>query len=423
VVVVSWRSIGERVAAGGVLCGGLVVLLLVAALPATAATLESRFSINGGAQYSRYVRVAAGDDGWSPFFQPGVIVWDGGSIIGRSGTAPELDFVTQTLRQVPRTCESFKSITAAARIADMIAAAPYEVDAHYRPYGDLNVCVAHPGASDLRHGADPGAVYEAVRVFCQGRRAAGFSVVLMTLLPAVEPASYEASRQTYNALVRENWHEFADGLADIAADPRIGDAYDNLDQRYYASDGVHPNSAGGAVMASIAAPAVNALAWRSTACEMRIREAGTEWGAWRSYVARSTVGFTLGDGVRGVEAEYRDAGGTTVAFTDSIFLDTVRPQTKALRMVRVRRGKTATLPYRVTDPQPCGPTATVTIKVTRPSGAVVKQILRRRQTIGGRLTVAFICRLPRGTYRYVITARDTAGNPESVAGSALLKVR
>ena len=106
-----WRSAGRRVVVSTAVCTALMVLLLAAALPPVAGALGSRFSINGGAAYSRSLRVTLGDGGWSPFFEPGVVVWDGGSIIGGHGLDDGLDFPTLTLSLVPRACRSYLSIT------------------------------------------------------------------------------------------------------------------------------------------------------------------------------------------------------------------------------------------------------------------------------------------------------------------------
>ena len=88
--------------------------------------------MNDGDTYTRRPRVTAGDGGWSPFFRPAVVVWDGGSIVAGHRADPGHDFPTQTLSLVPRVCQSYVSYTGGAKIADMLAEAPSEVDAHYR---------------------------------------------------------------------------------------------------------------------------------------------------------------------------------------------------------------------------------------------------------------------------------------------------
>ena len=137
--------------------------------------------------------------------------------------------------------------------------------------------------------------------------------------------TFEASRLAYNTLLRDTWPQFADGLADIASDPRIGDAGDNLDQQFYRSDGLHPSNAGYAVMAGVTAPVLEEQPWLSSRCELRLREADGEWGDWRPYAAATTLELPEGEGPRLVQAEYRLDGGAPVAVADEIFVDTVRP--------------------------------------------------------------------------------------------------
>lgn len=397
-------------------------LLAVAALASPAGALTARFDLNGGNAYSRRLRVTAGDDGWTPFFRPAVVVWDGGSIIAGHRADPGFEFPTQTLAVLPHVCQSYVSSTDGARIADMLAEAPLEVDARYRADADLDVCVVLAGGGDFRSGLTAADVYQSLRTYCVTRRTAGFRVVVLSVLPCSAPVTFEASRLAYNALLRDTWPEFADGLVDIAADPRIGDSGDNLDQQFYRSDALHPGNAGCAVMADIAAPVLEEQPWQSARCELRLREAGGEWGDWRPYAAATTFELSEGDGPRTVEAEYRLDGGTPVTVADEIFVDTVRPAPRALRNVVVRRGRKVRLPFRVDDAQPCGGTCTAVVRVTTPRGRVLRGFVRRRLPVGQTASITFRG-LRRGTYRYVVSARDAAGNAQSVPGRARLTVR
>jgi hypothetical protein len=400
----------------------LVVLLAAAALSPAAGALAPRLAVNDGATYTRWTRVAVGDGGWSPFFSPGVVVWDGGSIIAGHGADPEFKFPARTLAVLPRVCESYLSSTAGAKIADMLADAPIDVDARYRETADQDVCVILAGGSDFRAGRPAAYVYDALRTYCADRRAAGFRVVVLTVLPWREPGPFEATRLAYNAMLRDTWSEFADGLADIAADARIGDTGDSLDRQFYDSDALHLTNAGNAVMASVAAPVLNGLPWLSARCEMRLRDAAGEWSDWYPYAASKSLTLAAGEGPHVVEAEYRLDGGEPVAASDEIFVDTVRPVPVALRNVAVRRGRRATLRYRVTDPLPCGPTARAVVTVTTRRGRLLKKWVRR-VPVGRAMSIVFTCRLPKGSYLYVVSARDTAGNTQSVTGRARLTVR
>ena len=413
--------LGRRVrVAAGTLAVGLLAAL---ALAPAAGALVSRFKVDDGAAYCRGLRVTTGDQGWSPFFSPAAVVWDGGSIIAGHGADPGCEFPTQTLSLVPRVCRSYLSYTGGATIADMLAEAPSEVDARYRPAADLDLCVVLAGGGDFHDGATAADVFAGLESYCTQRRAAGFRVVVLTVLPASDPVTFEATRLAYNGMVRASWETFADGLADIAADPRIGDTGDNLDRQFYGKDALHPNDAGNAVMAAVAAPVLQEQPWASARCELRIRDRAGEWGAWRPYTALNTLWLTPAEGPHVVEAEYRLDGGAAVSVSDGIFVDTVRPTPLALRDVVVRRGRVTRLPFRVDDARPCGPTCTAVVTVTTRGGRVLRTFVRRRVPIGRASAVTFTGGLARGRYRYVVAARDTAGNPQRATGSASLTVR
>ena len=101
----------------------------------------------------------------------------------------------------------------------MLAEAPVEVDARYRADADLDLCVVLAGGGDFREGLTAADVYQSLRTYCLARRAAGFRVVVLSVLPCNDPVTFEAARLAYNALLRDTWPEFADGLADIAVRP------------------------------------------------------------------------------------------------------------------------------------------------------------------------------------------------------------
>ena len=411
----------RRGAVGGIVL--LLGLLAVVALAAPAGALTARFTIDGDAAYTRSLRVTVGDGGWTPFFRPAVVVWDGGSIIEGHGATTGHEFPAQTLAVLPHAAESYVSSTGGARIADMLVDAPFEVDPHYRANADLDLCVVLAGGADLYHEITAAEVYQSLKLYCAERRAAGFRVVVLSVLPRNDTWTFEPARLAFNAMLRDTWDEFADGFADIAADPRIGDAGDNLNHQFYASDALHPNAAGCAVMAGIAAPVLEEQPWRSSRCEMHLREAGGEWGPWRPYGVATTVFLAEGEGPHVIEAEYRLDGGAPIGVYDDIFVDTVRPEPQALRDVAARRGRLVRLPFRVDDAQPCGSTCTVTVTVTTRAGRVLRTFVRRLVPVGVNTSVTFTGGLGRGGYRYVVSARDAAGNPTLAPDSARLSVR
>ena len=416
----------------GVLIGLPILLLLISAASQVIVTraqaagvsppLAPRFSIDGGAGFTDSANVEVGDAGCSPFFNPAVLVWTGGSIIG-GGTVPDSsDLKSRTIDLLPHPCGTIESISSHALLSDMIVEAPAEVDPHHDPEADINVVLVMAGAGDIRAGRSVAAVYADLQRYCTERRAAGFKVIVLTLLPRRQPEWFEGARLALNALVRESWTTFADGLDDVAADRRIGDTGDNFDRQYYGPDSTHPNAAGYAVMATITAPLLNGLAWRSSGCETRYSNGADLWSDWCPYAAGRAWQLSSGDGVKSVLVQYRDEGGRIVSASDSVFLDTVSPKTVALRNALVRSGATATLAYRVTDARPCALTADVVIRVRNAGGVMVRKLSLGRKAVATNHTARFRCRLPRGSYTFYVHARDAAGNSQSQLGNARLMV-
>lgn len=125
-----------------------------------------------------------------------------------------------------------------------------------------NLLVALGGTNDLFFGADAATTYNRLVTYCTNRRAAGWKVVVFTILPRSDsaPGSFEADRQTVNTSIRNGWATFADALADIASDTRIGDSGDETGP-YYSGDNVHPSSRGYQVIAEWAQKAIIPLGY------------------------------------------------------------------------------------------------------------------------------------------------------------------
>jgi len=420
------KTVASALAIAGLALVATILSGEVAGARADTAQLSPRFAIDGQTEFTRSTEVTIGDGGWSPFFRPGVAVWDGGSILAGYHAGPGLDYPTQTIRLVPHPVRSHVSWSSAARIRDMLAEARIEVDARYREGADANLCIVQAGAGDIVAGSEPAPIHDDLSAYCLARRAAGFRVVVVTLLPRSWMDGFEADRQAFNELVRQNWTQYADGLADIAADDRIGEAFDNLDQTYYTPDATHPNAAGCAVMAVVTAPVLNQMPWRSDDCQVRFRSPGQAWTAWLPYAAHFSYELQDGDGLKTVFAEYRNGTGTTVAVSDTIGLDTVAPITRAPYRVSAKRGYDAILKYAVKDADPCGPKAgTVTIRVKDSARRVVKTLAFTgrpvNRLLGARLAVPRTWRP--GTYTFYVFATDNAGNRQSLVGRNLLTVR
>ena len=138
------------------------------------------------------------------------------------------------------------------RIRDMRKTAGVRVDPLFDPRLGENVVVLWGGSNDLAlMGHQPQVVYQDIRSYCLGRRRRGFEVLVLTVLPRSDrfARGFEVRREALNRLLRANWHQFANGLVDVAADPRIGPAGAPRDHRYYVPGFVHLDNQGLAVVA------------------------------------------------------------------------------------------------------------------------------------------------------------------------------
>lgn len=89
----------------------------------------------------------------------------------------------------------------------------------------------------------------------------------------------------------------------------------------------------------------------------------------------------------------------------------------------MKRGGTVSLKYRVEDLAPNAGWASLTVKIRTLYGKLVVKLTRARASVNRALSVPWRCALPRGRYRFVVCAKDAAGNAQSKAGSNLLTVR
>lgn len=114
------------------------------------------------------------------------------------------------------------------------------------------------GANDLAGYSGGAAQYITdLAAYCDARRAAGWQVVICTILPTTN-ATHNTRRATVNAAIAGWVGVHADAIADFAANGTMGDDADASNLTYY-SDGVHPTAAGQAVLEPILRAAINAL--------------------------------------------------------------------------------------------------------------------------------------------------------------------
>lgn len=144
---------------------------------------------------------------------------------------------------------------------EMIADAAAQIDSLYDPDMLKNVVVFWEVTNDLKLGATRADAQARMVQYCQARKAAGWSVVVLTILPRTQvglPETFEDDRIAINSYILANYASFADAVADVASDSRIGDYGDSNDTTYF-YDGVHMTTAGYNIVAGIAATTINAL--------------------------------------------------------------------------------------------------------------------------------------------------------------------
>lgn len=178
--------------------------------------------------------------------------FEGDSLTVGVGSTGGNEYPTQTMALFSDVWHYYNFGVNGQTVAQMIADAASQVDPTLVPPA-VNICILWGGTNSLYFGGTAAATYADIVTYCNARRAAGWTVIVGTITPrtnAGTPGTFEADRQTVNAAIRANWPSFADALADIAADSRLGDAGDETDTTYY-TDLVHMTDAGYAVVASI----------------------------------------------------------------------------------------------------------------------------------------------------------------------------
>jgi len=107
----------------------------------------------------------------------------------------------------------------------------------------------------------------------------------------------------------------------------------------------------------------------------------------------------------------------------TIKIDATRPGTQTLGNVAVKRGRTAVLKYRVTEPAGLSPTADVVIAVKKRGGAIVATFRADAVPVNAERSESFTCTLGKGRYIWYVYATDSAGNKQKNVAQAGLTVR
>lgn len=188
------------------------------------------------------------------------VVFEGDSITyGMYATTPYPDLADTVLN-----FDQMANVaTIGDRVDEMLDQAATQVDPLYNASYDRNIAVFMGGRNDLsaiRAAAD---IYADIVSWCQGRQAAGFRIVILTILPRVsESDESNTSRLWINAQIRANWSTFADGLCDVAMDATIGL---QATAEYYPYN-PHPSDSGYAIIADWVVAAIYGLELEADVC-------------------------------------------------------------------------------------------------------------------------------------------------------------
>lgn len=180
--------------------------------------------------------------------QNDVVVFDGDSItLGFSG-----DWVNSVALQNSATVWD-PAIAGSQLVTDLVPEIPTTDCNYFNVNANRNAAVLMAGTNDIvvasrTAAATHGALVQAARLL----RGCGFKVFIGTQLNrggfSLEP---------YNALIRQYWPTYADGLFDYASDPNLGCTGCSANTTYFNVDAIHPTAFGQTILQAIAQRGLN----------------------------------------------------------------------------------------------------------------------------------------------------------------------
>ncbi len=141
-----------------------------------------------------------------------------------------------------QTFDQIKLAQAGIELATIDTYAPLTDDSFLNPYAAQNFITIWAGTNDLyQYGQTVAQTFNTLTHWCNARRALGWKILVGTTISRATGSylSDSTGKNPYNALIRQNWRQFADGLVDMAATPLGADGA-NTDLDIFQSDNVHP---------------------------------------------------------------------------------------------------------------------------------------------------------------------------------------
>jgi lysophospholipase L1-like esterase len=145
---------------------------------------------------------------------------------------------------------------------DLITRGPVEVDTKFSILARMNVVVVWVGVNDISiNDQSADFTFANLVTYCTERRNKGWKVIVCTEVSMKGQGSNGAcdlTRNVYNDLIKTQWQELANGVADLAGNPEIGAVGAYLNTTYFC-DGIHLTNSGTAIIAEIINQAIDAL--------------------------------------------------------------------------------------------------------------------------------------------------------------------
>lgn len=178
--------------------------------------------------------------------------------VGYAGTHPYNFYMTLPTYNGQSLTETNLGVNSRT-LKDMYLQAYTNLHPLYSYESGLNITVIWGGTNDIViEGETPAQTFSYLQEFARHEHALGFKVIVATMISRTSP-TIDADKNTYNALIRNHWTEFADGIADLAANANLGadGAYANA--TYFNADHIHLTDTGYALVGSIVQASLNQL--------------------------------------------------------------------------------------------------------------------------------------------------------------------
>jgi lysophospholipase L1-like esterase len=152
------------------------------------------------------------------------------------------------------------------RASLMLTDSVTEAPANYINTATSNIAIIWAGTNDMIQYGGVGVTaidtYNSVRNLCLAYKKIGYKVIVCTILSGkyvtnVDNFAFNQKRKDFNEQIRNNYREFADELADLGTNNKVG--YDQAENSIYFADGVHCNAIGYGLCAGIIENAVYSI--------------------------------------------------------------------------------------------------------------------------------------------------------------------